>query len=41
MKKDKTESEVCFNCKHKCGVECTLFVELIEDNCSCFMYDKR
>lgn len=36
-------AEVCFNCKHKWKMLCTLFDELVEDNCTCFMYsnDKK
>lgn len=35
-----SEAEVCLNCRHKWRSECTLFDELIEDNCGCFMFEK-
>lgn len=35
-----SDAEVCLNCKHKWESECTLFDELIEDNCGCFMFEK-
>lgn len=35
-----SESKVCFNCTHKWRNLCTLFDELIDDNCTCFMYNK-
>ena len=31
-----SEAKICFNCIHKWKSECTLFDELIEDNCGCF-----
>lgn len=33
-------SKSCFNCKHCYNKSiCTLFEELVEDNCSCFMWN--
>lgn len=41
MPKTKSDSKVCFNCKHKWKKLCVLFDELIEDNCSCYMHSQR
>lgn len=33
-------SKCCFDCKHSYNKEyCSLFDELIEENCSCFMFN--